>query len=345
MLEKAELEVRKTEPSTRREKEVWQVCDDLWALHGEFEKLTGDLIRESLVSEGFKKGSPNEVYKYRKTWTKSRNIELASNTDEADLKNSDPISRAVGLVHEQIQNKANLELESVKKKFESKELLNLKKIEKLEILSQKSAQNLDKLSLEHKALKQSHKKLDRDNLEFSDKNLVLKTKLEEVSRNLSDSHSNWADLKLLVSKISQDHKSELKSLKSEYLDQVKELKSELKSQGQADLDENNRLKIKIKNLENKNLKLLEQKQNFQEELKLIKQDKKLKIDLEKLILTKLSQDSQGLEKSLELNQKVILKQQDLSFENIFKKLSGLEKLNQAKPKPKTKSKTKQKTKK
>lgn len=59
---------------TRREAEVWQVCDDLWAQKGEWGALTGDAIRDKLVQLGYKRGSPNEIYKYRHTWKLSRHI-------------------------------------------------------------------------------------------------------------------------------------------------------------------------------------------------------------------------------------------------------------------------------
>ena len=84
----------------RREQEVWQACDDLWALHGEMFALTGDAIRDRLVHLGKNRGSPNELYRYRKTWIVSRRVNTkAEISDESEL---DPISRAVKLVHEHI---------------------------------------------------------------------------------------------------------------------------------------------------------------------------------------------------------------------------------------------------
>ena len=58
----------------RREQEVWQACDDLWALFGDFGSLTGDAIRDRLVALGKSRGSPNEIYRYRKTWELSRKV-------------------------------------------------------------------------------------------------------------------------------------------------------------------------------------------------------------------------------------------------------------------------------
>ena len=61
-------------PKTRRENEVWQACDDLWAVNNSTEALKGDRIRDQLVQLGYKKGSPNEIYKYRSSWKESRGI-------------------------------------------------------------------------------------------------------------------------------------------------------------------------------------------------------------------------------------------------------------------------------
>lgn len=97
-------------PQTRRENEVWQACDELWALHASFKSLTGDGIRERLQALGYKKGSPNEVYKYRRTWQQSRGVknELEFHGDE--IENNDPISRAVSLVYEQLHAQSQSEL-------------------------------------------------------------------------------------------------------------------------------------------------------------------------------------------------------------------------------------------
>ncbi len=99
----------------RREQEVWQACDDLWALHGGLNELTGDAIRDRLLHLGKSRGSPNELYKYRKTWIKSRGV--ASNPAAVADNEFDPISRAVKLVHEQLKTEASEELLHLERDF------------------------------------------------------------------------------------------------------------------------------------------------------------------------------------------------------------------------------------
>lgn len=106
--------------SRRREQEVWQACDDLWALYGNIGSITGDAIRERLLVLGKSRGSPNEIYKYRKTWTMSRGV-----GQEVAMQNpaeSDPITRAVRMVHEKIQSETQEEIEKLQLKF-NEELL------------------------------------------------------------------------------------------------------------------------------------------------------------------------------------------------------------------------------
>jgi chromosome segregation ATPase len=98
----------------RREQEVWQACDDLWALCGDSKQLTGDAIRERLVLLGKSRGSPNEIYKYRKSWSESRRID-AYNHQHLDTNNQDldPISRAVKLVHEKLLSETDQKIQEL----------------------------------------------------------------------------------------------------------------------------------------------------------------------------------------------------------------------------------------
>lgn len=100
----------------RREQEVWQACDDLWAVHGDVKHLTGDAIRERLLVLGKSRGSPNEIYKYRKSWSQSRRIN--NNSGAENYEDSDPISRAVRMVHEKLLGEAEEKIVILQNKFE-----------------------------------------------------------------------------------------------------------------------------------------------------------------------------------------------------------------------------------
>src|SRR5687768_14714668 len=93
-------------PHTRREAEVWQACEDLFASGLAFHQLTGETIQEKLLELGYKRGSPRETYRYRATWKEARGINAMIHPHTNALALNDPISRAVSLVREEIQAEA-----------------------------------------------------------------------------------------------------------------------------------------------------------------------------------------------------------------------------------------------
>ncbi len=107
-------------PQTRREKEIWHACEILWQEHADLKKLTGDAIRSQLLNLHYKKGSPNEVYRYRKTWQETRGVpdiskETATALSAPEL--PDPINRAVSLVRDEIFSEAQKTIEKMTEDF------------------------------------------------------------------------------------------------------------------------------------------------------------------------------------------------------------------------------------
>lgn len=135
----------------RREQEVWQACDDLWALFGEMSHLTGDSIRERLVALGRSRGSPNEIYKYRKTWIKSRGVDAMDQRDISE-EASDPISRAVRMVHENLQNESNRRIDLLKEEHRQELFLRDEQV-------RLSKEAIDSLMAEFNSLKESLKRM------------------------------------------------------------------------------------------------------------------------------------------------------------------------------------------
>lgn len=211
----------------RREQEVWQACDDLWAISGDLGHLTGDAIRERLVALGKSRGSPNEIYKYRKTWVSSRGVSAKSSTEES----TDPIFRAVRIVHENLQNESLEKIEALKAEheqelFKKEEELELQKKAIDSLMEEYQAQKrgmeqisaeLQVKSLEHMAEVEIRKALEREiELEKTLNKQVLLGKAE-VLRELKDAHT------LEIAKINKridDLLSEKKLLGQEYSEQL-----------------------------------------------------------------------------------------------------------------------------
>ncbi len=112
-------------PKTRREHEIWRACDELVANGIPGNKVTGDAIREHLLVLGFSKGSPNEIYKYRKNWREGRGIEDEdfSQPDKGSVALTDPLMRAVEAVRTEIRAEKQVEIDNVKK--DTKEQINM----------------------------------------------------------------------------------------------------------------------------------------------------------------------------------------------------------------------------
>ena len=270
------------EPKTRREREVWGACDALYTLHGEFEKLTGDNLRDQLLSMGHKKGSPNEVYRYRKSWTLARGI-LAEKDGESAQKTDDPITRAVGLVHEQLKAESQNELERIRKNYEDTiESLTLRRDE-LEELAAGQAEELGALKLESRGQKSEIRDLNRKLGELSEENIVLETKVKELGLHLKQNQDYFKGLKHTIAAA---HTHELEELRKAHKSQAEEakktiqaLKAELKTLGTNAMDESNALKSDIKaasaklDQANKKLSMVESHRAALEgELKAVKAD-------------------------------------------------------------------------
>src|SRR5688572_927231 len=123
------MESELSTPRTRRESEVWQACDDLWAKSASGRTLTGDNIRDQLLKLGYKRGSPNEIYRYRTSWKESRGVSEQGEATENDTQASDPISRAVSMVYDQMRTQTSEALDKLTEDYETKLKLALIEIE------------------------------------------------------------------------------------------------------------------------------------------------------------------------------------------------------------------------
>lgn len=206
-------------PKTRRENEVWQACDDLWALNTNLESLKGDAIRDQLIKLGYKKGSPNEIYKYRSTWKESRGISDKSLAETVEV--ADPISRAVSLVYQQIQNEAQQKITVLQNESDTQ-------IESLTRQNQDLILSCETLLQKHQALEEEKK-----GLEISVE--LLREHLTEQQQENTRGKLRLEGLELLLSE-----------LKGTYVAQIDKLESRLKTQGYTFSEELNQVKLQAR---------------------------------------------------------------------------------------------------
>ncbi len=198
-------------PKTRRENEVWQACDDLWALNASLEALKGDHIREQLVKLGFKKGSPNEIYKYRQTWRESRGISEKALVEAGQQ--TDPISRAVSLVYEQMQQETLQKINAVESNSQAQIETLKSQNQELVMTCEASLQKFETLEAEHEALKTAHETLREAYLEEQTHARELTLKLEGSS--------------FLLSELKDTYANQIKALEKKLKEQAAELSEQL----------------------------------------------------------------------------------------------------------------------
>lgn len=253
----------------RREQEVWQACDDLWALSGDISGITGDAIRERLVVLGKSRGSPNEIYKYRKTWFKSRNI----SADREIVDEGDPISRAVRLVHENLQSETD---QKVAKLQQEHELELLKKDEEL-IFSKKALDSLmEEYSLVQKKLDDHIILLEAKTAQYLAEIEVRKALEREITLNKALAAQQLQTQENLLAELKRAHYEE--NLRAQ--NRESELLNELKRMGQEYSENITTQKIAIYNQEQANIELLNETSRLENEIlaakeKLVDKDKKI----------------------------------------------------------------------
>jgi hypothetical protein len=107
------------QPKTRREREVWEACDELFDNFQQegisLDKMTGELIKNKLVDLGYNRGNPTQTYLFRGTWLKARELDLPLNpVTEKAVDMRDPIHRVVHRVREDLREEARVEIESIR---------------------------------------------------------------------------------------------------------------------------------------------------------------------------------------------------------------------------------------
>jgi chromosome segregation ATPase len=241
------------QPSTRREKEIWQVCDALWAEFGDFKFLTGDVIAEQLLELGYKKGSPNERYKYRSTWKETRGVKTELEQVSQPATFSDPIQRAVFSVQQGLQAEAQAEfkpqLELLKNQLEAEQqqLQQARQyLSKIENEALQLREELSPLKTAYRDLEQQHSQTVQQQALAWERERGAEKLLEENRR----SHE------LQIEDLKQAHQRTIDLFQKQFNEalarqqaEMQQLKEILESQRHRLINENDALKTEIHKLQ------------------------------------------------------------------------------------------------
>lgn len=242
------MQTELNQPKTRRENEIWQACDALLVELGTSRSITGDAIRDQLLKMGMKRGSPNEIYRYRATWKESRGVQDDASEDAAPM--ADPIFSAVSLVYDQIRKKGQEELEAVQSDMQAaNDALNEQLVAAQNALNDERAQHeqtaaqLQELVALHEALQKAHKAIEQQNIFLLSENKDMRQKLEAQQK----------EHERLLLEIKGFHEKEVDLLREQqqavirgYEREASVLLEQLKQQGHALSEDLNLLKVELR---------------------------------------------------------------------------------------------------
>jgi len=242
-------------PKTRREREIWQVCDQLVTEGALGHKVTGDAIRERLLEEGYSKGSPNEIYKYRKSWREARGVldEDFSQNESQQLVLNDPLSRAVEAVRNEIRLEAEREIQQIK----DDTIEQINKVQKaLSEREQELKATLDKnqeLSSENFELKSTNSTLQNELQDKKQQNLSLEQQLKflEETRRMQEQQASQllSELKVNHTQTLDNNNNNLLATEARYQKELHEYKELLETQRHKHIVELDNLKVDKTNLD------------------------------------------------------------------------------------------------
>lgn len=235
-------------PQTRREREIWQVCDEL-VLEGTLgHKVTGEAIRERLLELGYSKGSPNEIYKYRKNWREGRGIveeDFSQPIKAVTL--TDPIARAVEAVRQEIRKEAESEIEQIRKETQEQ-------TQRLQVQAQETDRELKQLLETYQSLSSVNAELQAENRQLqrllSDEKQLksaleqqVKSKDESLNQLESETAKVLKELKNNHIEIKEQFNKQLLNTELHYQKEIDDLKSLHENQRHQWLMDNDRLKV------------------------------------------------------------------------------------------------------
>jgi len=255
-------------PKTRREKEIWQACDLLWEEQGDFKFLTGDAIAEKLLDLEYKKGSPNERYKYRLTWKETRGIQTQLEHENQAAALSDPLQRAVIALRKDIKHEIVSEYEpkviQLKKECEDKKI----ELERtLEILNRLRT-DYEKLEQEYATLKSAQPLLEQE-LAYARQQYALS---QEKERSATKAHDDLVLAhELKIEDLKEEHTKTVEFIKEQLVQHKQESKNEFTMLRDAHELQRHQFISQIDNLKVELQKLERQADKFQSQAKISQQ--------------------------------------------------------------------------
>jgi len=217
--------------------------------------MTGDVLRDHLATLSYNKGSFTEIFKYRKTWVKSRGINLTEQASpkEIILPLSDPINRAAQQVREEILSEAQEEISKIREKAQEEVSDITARYQVLQKSHDDLNHSFEKMKLEQEKLQQENVSLLEETSHFKIQMGKYETRVQmqedEYKRFQSQKESQLAEVKQLtqeeIGRLQQHHEK----ICTQYQQDIESLKFIIEEQRHQSIITIDQLKVSCQKFE------------------------------------------------------------------------------------------------
>ena len=225
-------------PKSRREREVWEACDELWEELQEeglsISELTGERLKSKLVDLGYKRGNQGQIYQYRNSWQLSRGIEENDDLmlEERNAFLSEKVQKAVDLLFKEIQAEADAKITRSKDELEVKLKEYSNKYDVIKKENEVLLNKLDEALQGLDAIKQTSTELSSRLSKEKHEHEITKEKLNNTEANYSQLKINSEKSERLLNERNEKDKKEAQNQMDGLVDALKKDMSALKEQSE-----------------------------------------------------------------------------------------------------------------
>ena len=167
---------------TRKEREVWHACDELWEANLPLKKMTGAAIAERLQTLNYYRGSNSDIHRFKRSWVAHKGLSYGDlDATNESLPLSDPIILAAKALREEIQLESDAKIKAIQQTADEKNQAVSRELEKLQAQHQEANNRFTELQVNYDSLCQDHERLGKAMLE------------EQQQRRLAEERANTLD--------------------------------------------------------------------------------------------------------------------------------------------------------
>lgn len=225
-------------PKSRREREVWEACDELWEELQEeglsISELTGERLKSKLVDLGYKRGNQGQIYQYRNSWQLSRGIGESEDLilEERNAFLSEKVQKAVDLLFKEIQAEADAKIIRSKDELEVKLKEYGNKCDVIKKENEVFRNKLDEAIQELNVVKQTNTELASQLSKEKHEHEITKERLNNIEVNYNQLKVNSEKSERLLNERNEKDKKEAQNKMDGLVDAHKKDMSALKEQSE-----------------------------------------------------------------------------------------------------------------